>query len=238
MKKALKGLALLFVLSASVLLNANVTVGTYNTGNCYPFLCNDSGTSVGTTMDYQQAYSHTAFSGPITITNLEFAYAAQFGGSSVMIDGNYGIWLGTSANPFNALSANQVANRSGDWTLVDSLTVSGNGCNFNALCTINLTLPFTYNPANGDLLLEVIASNQANIPNGSGNGYVEADSTGTVTARNYCIGASDCAIGVLDSVGLVTTFSTGTTVPEPGTLALFGSGVIGLVGLLRRKLNM
>ena len=57
-------------------------------------------------MDYQQAYSHTAFSGAITITNLEFSYAAQFGGSSTMIDGTYGIWLGTSANPFNALSPN------------------------------------------------------------------------------------------------------------------------------------
>jgi hypothetical protein len=240
LKKTLKILTLFaaFAMLSTSLLYANVTVGTYNTGNCYPFLCNDSGTNVGTTMDYQQAYSHTAFSGPITITNLEFAYAAQFGGSSTMIDGSYGIWLGTSANPFNALSTNQVANRSADWTLVDSLTVSGNGCNFNALCTINLTTPFTYNPANGDLLFEVIASNQANIANGSGNGYLEADSTGALMGRNYCIGASDCANGIVDPTGLVTTFSTGTTVPEPGTLVMFWSGLLGLAGMIRRKVTL
>lgn len=116
--------------------------------------------------------------------------------------------------------------------------MSGNGCDSNPVCTINLTTPFTYNPANGDLLFEVIASNQAIIPNGSGNGYVEAGNSGALTWRNYCIGASDCANGTVDTTGLVTTFSTGTTTPEPGTLVMFGSGLLGLAGMIRRKMML
>lgn len=46
--------------------------------------------------------------------------------------------------------------------------------------------------------------------------------------------------GVANYIGFdnVTFGSTNPTVPEPGTLALFGSGVLGLAGLIRRKLNL
>jgi len=36
---------------------ATVTVGFHNTGNCYPFLCNDSGISSGQSIEYQQVYA-------------------------------------------------------------------------------------------------------------------------------------------------------------------------------------
>jgi|HubBroStandDraft_4_1064222.scaffolds.fasta_scaffold03866_6 hypothetical protein len=38
--------------------------------------------------------------------------------------------------------------------------------------------------------------------------------------------------------GGLTGLSYGSTVPEPGSMMLFGSGVIGLAGLLRRKLSL
>jgi hypothetical protein len=95
--------------------------------------------------------------------------------------------------------------------------------------------PFTYNPSNGDLLFEVIATNQAIFSNGSGNGYNEADDTGTLMSRTWCLANQNCANAAVDSVGLVTTFSFGTSTPEPGTLVMLGSGVVGLAGVLRRR---
>jgi hypothetical protein len=240
MNQALRIFAVVCLFAVAVVLHADVTIGAPNNGNCFPFLCNNSGTNVGVAMDWQEAYSHTAFTGAITITNLEFAYAAQFGGTSVLLDGTYDIYLGYSANPFDSLSADQTANRGAGWGLVDHLVVSGNGCDFNPLCHLNLANSFTYDPANGDLLLEIIASGQDLVANGSGNGYVDADSTGWVIYRNYCIGARDCVNGSVDNIGpLVTTFSTGqTSVPEPGTLAMLGSGILGVAGLLRRRLKL
>jgi hypothetical protein len=46
--------------------------------------------------------------------------------------------------------------------------------------------------------------------------------------------ASNPAVGTLPSESFTIT-GTGTT-PEPGSIMLFGSGILGLVGLLRRKL--
>jgi hypothetical protein len=34
------------------------------------------------------------------------------------------------------------------------------------------------------------------------------------------------------------TITGGTSTPEPGTLVMFGSGIIGLAGMLRRKFNV
>ena len=45
-------------------------------------------------------------------------------------------------------------------------------------------------------------------------------------------GANDIG-AILDNVSIVSV-----PTPEPGTLALFGSGILGLAGMLRRKINL
>ena len=44
-------------------------------------------------------------------------------------------------------------------------------------------------------------------------------------------GNNDLAIGTV-------SFQNGSTTPEPGTLIMLGSGVLGLAGVLRRKINL
>ena len=75
------------------------------------------------------------------------------------------------------------------------------------------------------------------MPNGSAGALlyaVQNDSGATITSVDIMDNAGDdFAIAQLRSGN-----STGGTTPEPSSILLFGSGVLGLAGLLRRKMNL
>jgi hypothetical protein len=96
----------LFVLIASTpLMAGTLVVGNppdFATGNCFPFGCNYDQFTANN--EYQQVYSNTLFSGPITITGLEFYNTQQDRGGTGMNTGTFTIDLSTTLADWNTLS--------------------------------------------------------------------------------------------------------------------------------------
>jgi PEP-CTERM motif len=200
--------------------NGSLTVGNIDptAGNCIPLLCNTTNFYVNipvSDVDYQQVYAASAFAGPMSISSLAFYYDAARGGSSLVISGTYSVYLSTTSAAVNALDGVNLANNRGpDWTWFGTLSA---GTDTNPSITLSGT-PFSYDPANGNLLVEIFGTGQIVTGNVPGvNGYMEVDTDGIVMSR----AAEYSAI-----------------LPEPGTLLMFGSGLVALAGLVRRKLML
>jgi hypothetical protein len=222
--------ALLLVAGLTGSASASVTVGSMDSGNCYPFNCNDSGTNVGPSIDYQQVYAASAFPGPISISSITFQ---SFPGVPFeVLSGDYNITFSTTSAPVNGLD-NTLANNVGpDVATFFNGHITGGP--IGSTYTITGT-PFNYNPMNGNLLMEVSVSNQDLIPNFDNNGYFWADYTGVVTSRIYAFNGSPDGNGNVTGA-LVTTFNA-TTTPEPSSMLIAGVAGMAVLGFsrLRRK---
>ena len=155
---------------------------------------------------------------------------------AVILGGNYTFYWGYSAFGLG-LTGNLAANYNGAQNLLGTANVPAGGVNFGTTLTLSGFTPFTYNPGGGDLLLEIVVDTQDNVPNNSGNGYNWADygGNGAQTSRVYCFGGATTGCTGPVTGALVTTFNGTPATPEPGTLVMFGSGLLGLAGVARRK---
>jgi hypothetical protein len=231
---SLPALLLCFFLLTAASAAAGVIVGQPadpGIGNCFPFGCayGDSGP------EYQQVYNSGQFSGPITINNLEFYNTQWDAGATAMNSGTWTISLSTTSADWNTLSSNFASNIGANNTLVFTGNLYQTWA-FGDTLQVSLSTPFTYDPSLGNLLLDVMVSG---ISDAGGaiyfdtNGYNDGGFNGdTYLGRVYGSGYVNAGYG------LVTGFDEGISqIPEPGSLALLGSGLLLLGGLLRRKLG-
>jgi hypothetical protein len=209
-----------------------------DTGNCYPFGCAYAST-------YEQVYTSSQFSGSVTITGLQFFNTEVDEGATAMNSGTWTISLSTTSANWNTLSPIFASNIGTDNTTVFSGNLAQPWA-FGDTLTITFTTPFTYNPSDGNLLIEVVASGTS----ASGgfiyfntNGYNDGGENGnTILGRDYCAPGSGCPTegSISSGYGLETGFLTTTTSPspEPASLFLVGAGLLGLIALGRVRTHV
>jgi hypothetical protein len=155
-----------------------------------------------------------------------------------MNSGNWVISLSTTSADWNSLSSTFANNIGGNNTVVFNGNLAQARA-FGDTLSIIFSTPFTYNPANGNLLMDVFATGTSAV-----NGNIFFDTNGynndSLNGNTYLGRVFECGSGnvcVNNGYGLVTGFSTSAVTPEPGSIMLLGSGLLSLAGLLRRKMN-
>jgi len=196
-----------------------------NSNNGYPFDLSETGLS---SQRYQQVYAASQFGGAGFITQIIFRPDASFGHAFTFTLSDIQIDLSTTQAEDDGLSATYANNVGADDTIVfgrGPLTLSSaftgppNGPkDFDIVIT--LTHPFFYDPANGNLLLDV-----RNFGGGTTTFFDAVATFADGTSRLFNSNVNGTT-GTTDTSGLVTGF---TIVPEPSSVAMLFAGAGALL---------
>ena len=206
---------------------AFVTVGTDDgIPNVYPF-----GDPIPSNSpykgEYQQVYGASAFSSPVTIDSIAFATVSPGYGPAT---DTFTVGLSTTSATLTSLSTDYAANEGADFEIVFTGTMTVTSAGSGAFDFSIPISPFYYNPALGDLLLDIV------ITSSSGSAVPFEATKDAVTSRAFNLNGSGPPTLGIDE-GLLTEFGVtpASAVPEPCSLAL--SGIAGLVGLAYRGMR-
>jgi hypothetical protein len=202
------------------LLADTITLGEPADGlNAFPFGGKDT---VFSGTRYQQAYASTAFGspGPILITSISFLN----GNGGTFATSEYDFSLSTITAGIDALSAlNFDGNRGPDNTLFASPMLSGPS---PITLTITGLAPFLYDPAQGNLLMDIVVSPGGVTPAAFSAGYSSRQGTANgIFSRYHNFGFATIGFG------LVTRFEftpVSQSVPEPSAFVLLSTGFLGI----------
>lgn len=219
--------------------NAQATVEGDARVNSAPF---NTGFAPNRYMQIYAASQFGAFSGGMLISELDFRpdatqltpFSHTFPSVSIFLSTTSQTVAGLSSTFANNIGSNNTLVRSGPLTIA-SANLPGSGTAKQFDIVIPLTTPFFYNPAAGNLLLDIENFNAGN------SGLIDAvsDASASLTRLVFFDGSATASTGTVQGFGIVTQFTAAAParVPAPGTLLLVISGAALFAGAAVRSVR-